>query len=109
MDGELGALHGGQLSGDAEAQAEMLLILAGGVGLVEAVEYPLFFRIRDPWTFVPQADGQGFLAAGGRQGLDRDLFALGGIGQGIVQQDGQDLGQALGVGQDLGERVSREI
>ena len=37
MDGELGALHGGQLSGDAEAQAEMLLILAGGVGLVEAV------------------------------------------------------------------------
>lgn len=112
VGGEAAALQDGQFPGDAKPQAKVLLVLAGRIGPIEAFKYPLLILVRDLRALIPEADGQDSWTMGGwtlAVCLYADLPACRCIRKGIVQQDGQDLGQTLRVGPDLRERILREI
>jgi hypothetical protein len=96
----------GQFSGDTQAQAEVLLVAAGPVRLVEAVEdirlhvvgdaASLIFHLEQelPWTGT---------------GADTDGTSGRGVGTGIVQEDQKKLPDPLRICGDQRERLRGKI
>ena len=81
----------GQLAGDRQAEPGAV----PGFGRVEALEDPRLDALRDARPFI--GDGQLDAAVDGVGGHDH-LGALGGVGEGVIEQDTGDLPHPLRVG-----------
>ena len=81
-----------ELAGDRQAEAGAADRVAG----VEALEHPLLDPLRNSRALVGDGQGGALVLVVGRHG---HLGALGRVGEGVVEQDTDDLARPVGVGE----------
>ena len=93
-----------QFQSNAESQTEMVLILAGGIGTVKIFKNMLFLFVGNSGTMVDDRTGKRMLLDSCLQ--NKGAFGWG-IGNPVVQKNGQNMGNTFAITIDCRKRIFR--